>query len=110
MMKYKSYFAEVNYSAEDKVFHGKLIGIKALVNFEGDSVKSLEKAFREAVDDYLDFCEKLGKKPERTCSGNVTLRMEPQEHVQILLAAKKAGMSVNKFIAKAATEKAEHFI
>ena len=40
------------------MFHGKILGINDLVNFEGVSVKELKKAFAEAVEDYLVTCSR----------------------------------------------------
>lgn len=62
-MTYKGYLGSVAYSDKDKVFFGKIEGINGLVNFEGESVKELTKAFHEAVDDYLAE-EALEKKVE----------------------------------------------
>jgi hypothetical protein len=42
-------------SAEDRTFHGRVLGVDDVVSFEGSSVDELEAAFREAVDDYLDL-------------------------------------------------------
>lgn len=56
-------------SADDEVFYGKILGINDLVNFEGASVKQLKKAFKEAVDDYLELCAEIGKTPEKTYKG-----------------------------------------
>lgn len=53
VLKYKNYYAEVHFSAEDEVFYGKVLGINDLVSFEGASVKELKKGFKEAVEDYL---------------------------------------------------------
>lgn len=47
----------MHFSGEDKVFYEKIIGINDLVNFESDSVKGLQKSFKEAVDDYLEICK-----------------------------------------------------
>ena len=45
----------MKYSAEDRVYYGKIDGIDDLVNFESDSAEGLEKAFHSAVDDYLNM-------------------------------------------------------
>ena len=45
ILKYKDYLASVQFNADDEVFHGKILGINDLVNFEGVSVKDLKKAF-----------------------------------------------------------------
>ena len=47
--------ANIEFSAEDKCLHGKIDGIADLVTFEADNVHEIEKEFRSAVDDYLDF-------------------------------------------------------
>jgi predicted HicB family RNase H-like nuclease len=38
--------------------------VNDIVGFHANSVEALEVAFREAVDDYLATCEKLGKSPD----------------------------------------------
>lgn len=63
ILQYKGYYASVNFSAEDEVFFGKILGIDDLVTFEGASVKDLKKAFHEAVEDYLETCKKMDKEP-----------------------------------------------
>ena len=62
MLKYKGYMAKIESSAEDKCLHGKIDGIADLVTFEADNAHEIEKEFRSAVDDYLDFCREIGKR------------------------------------------------
>lgn len=57
-LKYKDFIGSVTFSEEDGVFFGKIEGIEGLVNFEGESVSELTKAFHEAVDDYLGYLAK----------------------------------------------------
>lgn len=52
-LRYKDYYGSAKYSAEDDCFFGKLIGINALITFEGKSIDELKKAFRDAVDNYV---------------------------------------------------------
>ena len=40
-------------------------GIHDYVDFEAEDVASVEQEFHSAVDDYLAFCEEVGKVPER---------------------------------------------
>ena len=64
--RYRGYTG--SFSEEDGVFHGKIEGIRDLVSFDGENINRLERDFREAVDDYLDYlelCKKLGKEPGR---------------------------------------------
>jgi len=59
-MSYKDYQGSVEYSDEDNIFFGRLIGINDRILFEGDSVETLRNNFQEAVEDYLEICKKLG--------------------------------------------------
>jgi|GEM_PF-677242 len=64
-MTYKGYAARIEYSDEDGLFIGHIAGIRDIVGFHGESVAALRQAFKEAVDDYLDTCEKINKAPQK---------------------------------------------
>jgi predicted HicB family RNase H-like nuclease len=55
-LQHKGYDGSVEYSAEDHLLHGALLGIRDAIVYEGADVKSLESNFRAAVDEYLAFC------------------------------------------------------
>jgi len=61
---YKDYIGDVNYTTEDGVFFGKVLGIKSLLSYEGDSVSALIEDFRESVDEYLEYCAREEIQPE----------------------------------------------
>ncbi len=98
-MEYKGYRGVVHYSAEDHVLHGRIVGIADVVSFEGAGVEDLEKAFRDAVDDYLALCEKLGRDPDREYSGRIPLRIDAGLHRCVAIAADSESKSVNAWIA-----------
>jgi len=52
-LHYKEYVGSVEFSEDDAVFYGKVVGIKALISFEGDSVSAITEDFHNAVDEYL---------------------------------------------------------
>ncbi len=106
-MTYKGYIGSVAYSEKDNVFFGKIEGIKGLVNFEGESVDELKKAFHEAVDDYLAFCEDEGLVPEKSYSGSLNVRLTPTIHRQIAILAKQAGISLNAYIKETLEKRVE---
>lgn len=64
-LEFKDYTGSVEFSAEDQVFFGKIVGIRDVVTFEGATVIELTKAFHESVSDYLDTCKKMGKDPDK---------------------------------------------
>ncbi len=98
VLKYKDYISTVQFSAEDEVFYGKILGISDLVTFEGTSVKELKKAFKEAVEDYLETCKELGKSPEKMYKGSFNVRVPEQLHRKAALLASKKRITLNEFM------------
>ncbi len=98
MMEYKGYTAKVAFEPEAKVFFGRVLNIRDVLTFEGTSVKALEKAFCETVDDYLEMCAERGEEPERPFTGNLRLRMPPDLHRRSAALAEAKGKSLNAFI------------
>ena len=101
MMEYKGYKAAVEYDPDDEAFHGVVVNIEDTVHFQATTVRGLKKAFRDSLEDYLEWCQKQGKTPDRPCSGKFMVRMRPELHRQALLAAKMTGRSLNVFVAEA---------
>lgn len=66
-MTYKGYQGSAQYSDDDQIFYGNMIGIKAQVSYERSSVDELRAAFEEAVEDYLENCESP-EKPKQFAS------------------------------------------
>ena len=96
-MKYKGYSARIEYSDEDSCFVGHIAGIRDVVGFHGESVAELRTAFKEAVDDYLEACEKVGRKPQKPYSGKLMLRVPPKVHAAVAIAAETKGKSINQW-------------
>lgn len=57
-IKYRDCVGSVEFSEVDQLFHGKLIDIDDLVTYEGENMGALILDFCEAVDDYIECCEK----------------------------------------------------
>lgn len=89
-LHYKDYVGCIEFSEADGVFHGKVIGIKPLLSFEGDSVSALVLDFHNAVDEYLEFCADKGKQPERPFKGSTNERIGHELHRKAAMAAAKS--------------------
>lgn len=61
MMRYKGYYGRVEYDDEAKIFHGELVGMRAVITFQGTTVEELKTAFKDSINDYLDWCKKKKK-------------------------------------------------
>lgn len=97
-MTYKGYAAKIDYSDEDLCFVGHVAGIRDVIGFHADNVSDLRKAFEEAVDDYIAYCVEQGRAPLRPASGKISLRISPEVHSAINVAAEVSGKSVNQWI------------
>lgn len=97
LMTYKTYSAVVEYDPQDKIFVGHIVGIRDIVGFHGSTVDELESAFHEAVDHYLEVCEKIGQAPQKAYSGNLTLRVPPEVHMAVVTAAQANKKSLNQW-------------
>jgi len=101
VLEYKGYFGSVEYSAPDRCFYGKMLGVRALVTYEGRDVDSIEKEFMASVDDYLALCEQEGIVPEKTYSGLFQVRVSPETHKGLAAIAEKSGKKLNTVVAEA---------
>lgn len=105
-MTHKGYSARIEYDDADGIFFGRIAGIRDGVGFHAETVEDLRAAFREAVEDYLETCAKVGKEPQKAYSGQVMFRVSPEVHRKAALAAELSGKSLNQWaeevLAKAA--------
>lgn len=98
MMKYKGYYGVVQYDDEARIFHGEVINTRTVITFQGTTVDEIETAFRDSVEDYLDWCKERNKEPEKPFSGKFVLRLSPELHSRLNIKAKIDNKSLNTFI------------
>jgi len=101
MMEYKGYLGTVEYDAEAKIFHGDIINTRDVITFQGTTVKEIERAFKDSIDDYITWCKEEGVEPEKPYSGKFNVRLSPELHRQVAILAKKRHLSLNSFVEKA---------
>lgn len=103
MMEYKGYLAHTEFDDEANIFHGEVINIRDVITFQGKSVDELRRAFKDSVEDYLVFCAERGEEPEQPFAGQLTVRLSPEQHRQVILAAEKAGKRLEKWVVEILT-------
>jgi len=90
LLEYKGYQGTVEYSAGDNILHGKVVGIRGLISYEGESLASLQSDFREAIDHYLSCCEEEGLQPVTPYCGNLSdIQISPAVHKSIYSYAER---------------------
>jgi len=97
-MDYKGYNAVVTFDDEAGIFYGEVVDLRDVITFQGTTADELRQAFHDSVEDYLDFCAARGEEPDKSFSGTVPLRMSPDLHRKVFVAAKSKGMSLNAFV------------
>ena len=100
-LSYKNYVGTVEFSEEDKVFFGRVIGITDSISFEGDTVESLIEDFQNAVDEYLEFCKETGKEPQQQYKGSFNVRISADLHRKASLGASAKNISLNRYVEEA---------
>lgn len=65
LLSYKKYNGTVEYSKEDGCLFGKVIGIRSLLSYEGNSLQELVQDFQNVIDDYLLDCKERNVEPEQ---------------------------------------------
>lgn len=95
---YKGYSGSCVASIEDDCLHGRILFIDDLISYEGNSVSELGAAFKEAVDDYINYCEETGKPANKPYSGTFNVRIGPELHKSAVQCATLAGVKLNEFV------------
>lgn len=98
MIEYKGYIGNVQFVEKDKLLYGKILGIKALISYEGASVDELLSDFHHAVDGYLEYCKGENIQPEKPFKGSFNVRISPEKHKQLSLLAIERNQSLNSLV------------
>lgn len=104
-LKYKEYIGSVEYSEEDKILYGKVLGIRGLISYEGQTIDELEKDFIEGIEQYLSVCDEENIKPQKSYSGAFNIRISSDMHGLAVLKAKEMGINLNTFVKSAIEDK-----
>lgn len=107
MKDYKGYSAKITIDEEQNLIHGEVIGVTDVITFQARTPEELAQAFHESVDDYLAFCKERGEEPDKPYSGRFVVRIAPELHRRLAVAAKKVGISLNDWVTTALENAAE---
>lgn len=87
ILQYKDYEGSAELDMQRQVCRGKILHIGDLVTYESANIQGLQKQFEEAVDDYIETCNAIGKTPQKSYKGQFNVRVSAELH---RLAARKA--------------------
>jgi predicted HicB family RNase H-like nuclease len=96
-MNHKGYTARIEFDERDNIFVGRVLGLRTVISFHGDTVAELRSDFEIAIEEFLRDCKEQGLRPEKPASGKLMLRVPPEIHGAALVAAQAAGKSLNQW-------------
>lgn len=97
IMHHKGYAARIEFDERDNIFVGRILGLRTIISFHGETVSELRQEFESAIEDFLRDCKEQGIKPERPVSGKLMLRVPPEVHGAAIVAAQASGKSLNQW-------------
>jgi predicted HicB family RNase H-like nuclease len=101
LLEYKGYSGTVEYSATDQVLHGKVLGIRSMLSYEGTSLDSLRHDFEDTLDDYLETCAEEGIEPQKPYRGSFNVRVSPELHRSLAMYSFSHGQTLNSTVEEA---------
>jgi predicted HicB family RNase H-like nuclease len=99
-MTYKGYIGQVTLDEDAGLFHGQVLNTRDIITFQGRNVKELRKALKDSIEDYLEYCRERGEDPDKPLSGKFVVRIDPELHREVTIAAVREGKSLNKWVAE----------
>ncbi|MCK0743590.1 type II toxin-antitoxin system HicB family antitoxin [Chromohalobacter nigrandesensis] len=100
VLEHRGYQGSVEFSIEDGVLHGSILHIVDLVTYEAETLPALNEAFIESVEDYLETCAEEEVDPDKPFRGTFNVRLGPDLHKSLALAASRQGLSLNDTMKK----------
>jgi predicted HicB family RNase H-like nuclease len=73
-MEYKGYIGEFTLDEKLDLFQGKISNIQDVITFQGKSMETLRYSFNDAINEYVTWCQKNGKNPEKPSLKNKKVR------------------------------------
>ncbi len=101
VMTVDGYNARIEYDPETDMFRGEILGLNGGADFYGKNPKELRQEFKRSLAVFLEVCAEKGIEPRRNYSGKFNLRIPPELHERLAIAAQAEGKSINTLAAEA---------
>ena len=95
LMSVDGYYARIEYNPDMDLFRGVIFGLSGGADFYGANPDELRREFKKSLDVFLEVCKEQGIEPRRQFSGKFNLRIPPELHEKLAMAAEVQGKSLN---------------
>ena len=103
-MTVEDFHATIEFDADLDMFGGEILGLNGGADFYGKNPKELRAKLKRSFDVFLQVCAEKGIEPRRHFSGKFNLRISPQLHEKLAIAAQAKGKSINTLAQEALQE------
>lgn len=101
LLRHANYVGSIQFSLEDGCLHGRVLHINDLITYEGDTLAQLQAEFKQVVNDYLEHCRTIGKKPEKPYTGSLNVRLGAERHRGLIEMSVQRKRSLNTLLCEA---------
>jgi predicted HicB family RNase H-like nuclease len=105
VMTVEGYSARIDYDPEIDMFRGEVLGLNGSADFYGKTPKELRAEFKKSLAVFLEVCKEKGIEPRRSYSGKFNLRISPELHERLAIAAQAEGKSINTLAQEALVQR-----
>lgn len=104
LMSLDGYSAKIEYDSDVDQFRGEILGLNGGADFYGKTPRELRSEFKKSLTVFLQVCEEKGIEPRRNFSGKFNLRIPPELHERLAIAAQAEGKSISALVQEALRE------
>ena len=105
VMPVDGYNAKIEYHPEMDIFRGEILGLAGGTEFYGKTSRELRTEFKKSLTVILGVCKEQGIEPRRSDSAKFNLRIPPELHERLAIAAQAEGKSINTLAQEALTQR-----
>lgn len=106
-MMINGYRAVIQYDPEIEMFRGEFVGLNGGADFYAADIEGLKREGETSLRIFLQMCAEDGVAPLRSFSGKFNVRVPPELHQEIVLAAAAEGKSLNQWVVEALNREAQ---
>lgn len=105
VMTVDGYNAKIEYDPDIDMFRGEILGLTGGADFYGRTPNELKAEFRKSLTVFFEVCKEKGIEPRRNYSGKFNLRISPELHERLAIAAQAEGKSINTLAQEALAQR-----
>lgn len=105
-MTIDGYRAVIQFDPEIEMFRGEFVGLNGGADFYADDIEGLKREGAASLRVFLEMCAEDGIEPIKAFSGKFNVRVPPELHAEIVVAATAEGKSLNQWVVEALSREA----